>query len=159
MNTEAFFDLVGKNDLSAVKELITTGGDIDWMNNYGYSALHIASFKGLEEMGILLAENGVNLNAQDKNGQTALHYVALNNQLDLAKVLLNRGADLSVEDIHGNQPLWTAVFNDKGRNDRIEMVKLFLSHGANKGHKNKVSKSPIDIINIAGYNNLKEIMG
>lgn len=158
MNTETFFDLVEKNDLSAVKELINAHWDISRMNKYGYSALHIASFKGLEEMGILLAENGVDLNAQDKNGQTALHYVALNNQLDLAKVLLNKGADLSVEDIHGNQPLWTAVFNDKGRNDRIEMVKLFLLHGANKDHKNKVSKSPIDIINIAGYNNLKAVM-
>jgi len=158
MNTETFFNLIEKNDLNAIKELIKAGGDINQINKYGYSALHIASFKGLEEMGILLTENGIELNAQDKNGQTALHYVALNNQLNFAKALLSKGGDLGIEDMHGNQPLWTAVFNDKGRNDRIEMVKLFLSHGADKDHKNKVGKSPIDIVNIAGYNNLKEVM-
>ena len=35
-----------------------------------------------------------------------------------------KGASLAAEDRYGNQPLWNAVFNDKGPSVRIDMVKL-----------------------------------
>lgn len=87
-----------------------------------------------------------------------MHYAALNNQMDVAKAALEKNADLNIDDIYGNQPLWIAVFNDKGRNDRFEMVKLFVEYGADVNHKNKVGKSPKEIIAIAGYNNLKSLL-
>jgi uncharacterized protein len=106
-------------------------------------------------MALLLINQGIDVNIADKNGQTILHYTALNNQLDIAIAALNKGAKLSMEDIHGNQPLWTAVFNDKGRSERIEIIELFLKNGSDINHKNKVGKSPKDIVTVAGYDNLK----
>lgn len=156
---KSLFNAVEENDLLTVKEFIINGIDINSIDNYGYSSLDIASFKGYHEIAIFLINSGININMQDKNGQTILHYVALNNQLTLAKAALIKGAKLSIEDIHGNEPLWTAVFNDKGRSDRIEIIKLFLEYGANVNHKNKVGKSPKDIVIIAGYNNLKPLIG
>jgi ankyrin repeat protein len=155
---DLFFKAAEQNDLVQVKEFIDSGVDINVKDKYGYSALHIASTKQLNEMAILLIDQGIDVNMQDKNGYTILHYAALNNQLTVATAALNMGASLSIADIHGNEPLWTAVFNDKGRNDRIEMVQLFLKHGADVNHKNKVGKSPKDIVTIAGYSNLMPLM-
>jgi ankyrin repeat protein len=153
------FNAIERNDILKIRELIHKGIDINGINSHGHSALHIASFRGFNELALLLIDNGINVNLQDKNGQTILHYAALNNQLSLAKAALDKGASLTISDIHGNEPLWTAVFNDKGRNDRAEIIKLFLENGANANHKNKVDKSPKDIVIIAGYNNLKPLLG
>lgn len=155
----SFLNSVEENEISTVKQLLDSGTDINAKDKYGYSALHLASFKGLNEMAILLIDRGIDVNSKDKNGQTILHYAALNNQLAVANAALNKGASLGIEDAHGNEPLWTAVFNDKGRNDRIEIIELFLKHGADVNHKNKVGKSPKDIVTIAGYNNLKALIG
>lgn len=155
---DLFFKAIEQNNLSKVKELIGSGVDINVKDKYKYSALHIASFKQFDEMAFFLIDNGIDVNMQDKNGQTILHYAALNNQLSIANAALNKGASLSIEDVHGNEPLWTAVFNDKGRNDRVEMIELFLKHRADVNHKNKVGKSPKDIVTIAGYNNLKSLI-
>ena len=155
---ELLFKAIEKNDLLKVKELINTGVDINSVDSYGYSALHVASSKGLNDIAFFLVDNNIDVNMPDKNGQTILHYVAEYNQLKLAKAVLDNGANLSIADIHGNEPLWTAVFNDKGRSDRIEIIKLFLEYGADVNHKNKVGKSPKDIVMIAGYNNLKPLV-
>jgi uncharacterized protein len=155
---EQFFDAVGKNNLPKVKELIGKGTNINSADNYGYSALHIASSKKLIDMAFVLVNNGIDVNLQDKNGLTILHYVAEYNQLSLAKEVLAKGANLSIADKHGNEPLWTAVFNDKGKSDRIDIIKLFLDHSADVNHKNKVGKSPKDIVTIAGYDNLKRLI-
>ena len=158
INMRPFFDAVEKNDLTRVKQLLNEGANIDKTDEFGYSSLHLASYKGLNEMARLLIDSDINVDIKDKNGQTALHYVALNNQFDLAELLLEKGANLTEEDVYGNQPLWTAVFNDKGRNDRIDIIKLFLKYGADINHKNKVDKSPADIIRIGGYTNLMGIV-
>lgn len=155
---ELLLNAVEKNNLERVKEIIKGGVNINGIDVYGYNALHIASSKGLTDIAFLLVQSDIDLNMQDKNGQTILHYAAEYNQVELAKVVLSRGANLSIEDKHGNEPLWTAVFNDKGRNDRIEIIKLFLENGANVNHRNKVGKSPKDIVTIAGYNNLKPLV-
>jgi ankyrin repeat protein len=111
--------------LPLLKKLIDNGIDINAKDEYGLGALHIASFKGANEAAFFLIDRNIDLNIQDKSGQTVLHYAALNNQVELAKLALKKGALLSLEDMHGNQPIWTAVFNDKGRNDRIKIITLF----------------------------------
>lgn len=155
---DLLFEAIEQNNSLKVKELVDSGIDINAKDKYGYSALHIASFKQLDQIATLLIDMGIDVNIQDKNGQTILHYAALNNQLNIAKAALNKGASLSIEDMHGNEPLWTAVFNDKGRNDRLEMIMLFLENGAAVDHKNRVGKTPKDIVAIAGYNNLRSLI-
>ena len=155
---DSFFNAVEQSSFNEVEGLLKNGYNINSTDEYGYSALHLASSKGLVKMAIFLIDKGIDVNTSDKNGQTILHYAALNNQLDVAKAALEKNANLSIDDIYGNQPLWTAVFNDKGRNDRFEMVKLFVEYGADVNHKNKVGKSPKEIIAIAGYNNLKVLI-
>ena len=154
---DLFFSAIEENDIKKIKAMVHGGVDINVKDEYGYSALHITSYRNLVELAILLINMNIDLNIKDKNGQTALHYFALNNQLELAKFALEKGAYISSEDIYGNQPLWTAVFNDKGRDDRIEIIKMYINYGADKRHKNKSGKSPEDIASIAGYKNISKL--
>jgi ankyrin repeat protein len=155
---DLLFDAIADKNFLKVKKVFKNVNNINQVDKYGYSALHIASSIGSEEIALFLIANGINVNIQDKRGQTALHYTAVYNQLELAKKILLNGGDLSIVDIYGNQPLWTAVFNDKGKSDRIEFVKLYIEKGADINHKNTVDKSPRDIVTIAGYENLKSVM-
>ncbi|MBS1523475.1 MAG: ankyrin repeat domain-containing protein [Bacteroidetes bacterium] len=159
MNSENFFDWVESNQLDAVKSLITSEFEINIYNKFGYSALHICCARDLNTMAELLINSAINVNLQDKDGLTALHYVATYGQLYLAELLLKNDGDLTIQDKYGNQPLWTATFNDKGRGDRFDMVKLFLDNGADPNHQNNVNKSPKDIVIIAGYKNLEKLFG
>jgi uncharacterized protein len=154
---KAIFKAIESNNLQDLKNVLAES--VNEIDNYGYSPLLYSSYKNFVEGAFLLVKAGANLSIKDRNGQTILHYVALNNQYELAELLLANGADLSIEDIYGNQPLWTAVFNDKGRNSRIEIIKLFLDYNADMHHLNKASKSPKDIVKIAGYANLHHLFG
>ena len=157
-NVNDFFDLVKQNEVKKVQQLINNGIDINKKDKFGYSAIHIAMVKNLPDMVKILIDSGINLNLQNNEGITGLHCAAIYNNFSLADLLLRHGADLSIEDKYGNQPLWTATFNDKGRNERREMIKLFLKYGADVNHKNNVDKSPKDIVLIAGYKNLEDII-
>lgn len=95
----------------------------------------------------------------DYNGKKGLIDLILLDSmlLSLATQILRNGGNFNIEDVYGSQPLWTAVFNDKGRDDRYEFVKLFIENEADINHKNTVGKSPKDIVLVAGYNKLKEL--
>jgi uncharacterized protein len=70
-----------------------------------------------------------------------VHYAAEFLAYDLAKLLLEKGASLSIADSYGNQPLWTAVFAEKGH---YKIVNLFIDAGADPKQKNKLGNSVID---------------
>jgi len=124
-------------------------------NTMGASLLHTAVFQGNTNLAMFLIDQGIDVNLQDENGDTALHYCAEHNRLEIAAYILVHNGRLDMADKHSNQPLWTAVSNDKGMNKRIEIVRLFLDHGADKEHANKVNRTPAFIA--ARYKNLSEL--
>jgi len=151
-------EFVESNNVEGVKKGLASR-PIEWVDQFGYSALHIALSKGFDEIADVLILSGIDVNLPDEKGQTALHYCAFYNKPELANQIMSNGGRLEVEDSFGNQPLWTAVFNDYGRGERFEMVKLFISNGAKKDHKNKVKRSPLDIVTSRPYKNLFGLFG
>lgn len=140
MDIEGVFQAVRLNKVDSLISVIDSI-NIDSVNESGQNLLHEASaFKSLECAKELLNRN-INANYKDKSGMVPLHYCAANNSYDIANEIINNGADLSVRDAHGNEPLWTAVFNARGGYD---LVKLFISKGADSKHKNNNKKSPLD---------------
>lgn len=144
---EVFWDAIENNNtkelLSAIKKENIPKSIKD---SFGYSPLHIAISKGNNDVCKILIENLFECNIQDKkSGQTPLHYCAYYDNLEIASLLLQNKGKLDIADNYGNEPLWTAVFNDKGFGLRVEMVKLFLENGANKFHINNVGLSPIEM--------------
>ena len=159
MKKETLIDFSEKDDVMNILELLKRGGDIN-QYEYGRSALHSAALSNAINAVKILIDNGINLDLQDKgSGATALHYCALYNRPEITNLILQKGGRLIVADNYGNQPLWTAVFNVKGKEERLPLVELLLKFGANKNHKNLAGRSPLDFANQVGYAPLLELLG
>jgi ankyrin repeat protein len=145
MDKMSLVDYAKRNDVFNLQKLLENGVNINQFE-YGRSALHAACGSDAIVAGELLISNGIDLNLQDEyTGATALHYCAVYNYFEIGKMIIENKGRLDIADNFGNQPLWTAIFNVKGKIERVPLVELFLKHGADKYHKNKVGKSPFDL--------------
>ena len=70
--------------------------EVDCIDEYGRTAVHIASRNGQLESLKSLIELKCDVNIADKNGETALHLAAKNGQHKAAKTLLQHNADHSL---------------------------------------------------------------
>ncbi|RAR46801.1 ankyrin repeat domain-containing protein [Flavobacterium lacus] len=84
------------------------------------------------------------INKKYQNGLNLLHFACEYNTIQLAKELLERSINIEEKNIYGNTPLWTAVFNSKGK---YEIVDLLLSYNANPDSINNVGSTPIKFAN------------
>jgi uncharacterized protein len=119
--------------------------NINIQDEDGQSLLHEAIACNNLDFGLDLIKRGINVNLADDNAQTALHFAALYNSFQLASAILKNGGNLNLTDVHGNNPLWTAVFNCKGKH--YDMVQLFMENGGDPLTKNKHGRSPLDFAN------------
>lgn len=92
-----------------VKLLVDAGVDINWQDNSGETALHIAARFGHDECARILVEGTdeqkADLELVEKNfNWTALHIAAVDGHLQVAKLLVEAGADVDRLDSSG----WTA---------------------------------------------------
>lgn len=145
---------VEEGNYNTLFALITESENINFSDQFGYSLFHKSIVKNYDDISFLLLENSIDVNIKDPKGQTSLHYAAFYGKPAIATNILKCGGDLSVSDIYGNQPLWTAVFNDYGKDLRKEIVDIFIRHGADINHKNNSGKSPYDIVFTRPYENL-----
>ena len=151
------FDFIEKNDKEGLKNALSTN-NINWIDQFGYSALHIALSKGFDEIAKMLIEAGIDVNLQDSKGQTALHYCAFYNKPEIAKVIIRNGGSLNIADRFGNEALWTAVISDKGFGNRVEIVRIFIESGANPKHENKVNETPLKAAKELEYEEVLAVM-
>jgi len=64
------------------------------VNQNGFTALHLASQDGHEDMAGLLLERGADVNWIAKNGLTALHLTAQEDGVPVATILVKNGAQI-----------------------------------------------------------------
>lgn len=158
MDKSSLADYAEKNNVEAIKRLLV--GNIN-INEYEYdkTALHSACVTNAIEAASLLIENGANVNLPDKiTGAVPLHYCAVYNHYNMSDLILKNKGKLDVADKYGNEPLWTAVFNVKKDLKGLDIVELFLKHGADKNHKNKAGRSPLDFANQVKFLPLSEVL-
>lgn len=94
-----------------------------------------------------LLDDGADPNAADRQGFTPLHFAAQQWSIEAAQILLERGADVDPVNTYGNSPLWTAVFNSKGRGALIEVLSR---RGANPLRQNKAGQTPLGLARLIG---------
>ena len=80
------------------------------------------------------------INKKYQKGLNLLHFACEYSNIKLAKELLERNINIEKKNIYGNTPLWTAVFNSKGK---YEMVDLLLSYNANPNSINNADNTPL----------------
>ncbi len=118
------------NDSGMLEELIEQGVQRDQLSNRGWSALHIAAFKGyVNLMKMLCAPNtagskpGANVNLRGKGGATPLHFAVREHRLSAVEYLLRQpNIEVNVIDNEGKSPWLSAVVNEK-----IDMMKVLLT--------------------------------
>src|SRR5665213_2392979 len=121
------------------------------MDRYGRTALHYSAAENdVKNVEDLLGE-GYDPNLHElRQGYTPLHLAAQQWSVEAAEALLNGGAEVDAVDVYGNTPLWTAVFNCKGKNG--ELIELLRRWGADPVHVNKSGSTPLEAARgIANY--------
>lgn len=125
-----------------VLQWLESNSDLSAKDEYGAGPLHIALASNNLEIIKPLIEQGFDLDLQDGAGKTILHYLAEDPDLyGFAQTLPLDNRSMQIEDTYGNTPLWSAVFNARGRYD---LVKHYLQAGGDINKKNKHQKSPLD---------------
>ncbi|KAJ6257310.1 Vegetative incompatibility protein [Drechslerella dactyloides] len=94
-------------------------------DEYGWTPLIWAAWKGFESTAKLLLDKGADLETKDLAGRTALIWAASNGQRATVMLLISRGADIAAADIKGWTSLTCAIEN---KDDA--MIKILTDNGA-----------------------------
>jgi|GEM_PF-6840273 len=132
-----------------VCSLVEGGADVHIKTRDGTSMLHLAAAQNSSDIIALLVDAGIEVNITDSHGRTPLQLAAERGQMDNVKYLLAHGAkpDYGKTDSRFPNALQTAV-----KNKNIELVKLFIEHGANVHVKTRDGFSMLHLA-VAGKNN------
>lgn len=71
--------------------------EVNELDQFGQTALHIASFEGHLDVVKVLIRKMASLNVQDKNGWSPLHSAASAGHLEICEILIIEGADASMQ--------------------------------------------------------------
>lgn len=95
------------NHLDIVKYLVEQGGDINTVNTWGWSLLHVSALRGNYEIVKYLIGKGIShVTSKDNQGDTPLHFAASKGHLDVVKYLIQQAkAPLDVKNHKGQTPL------------------------------------------------------
>jgi len=157
-------------DLSAVKELVEQGSDInegDWTpllfaayhgkidivkylvqqdadlnkpTSYGCTPIHYACSQGHIEILSFLADKGAKVDLKDKGGSTPLSYAARNQSVQVMSILLKLGADVNSITDTGETPVFSAC-----KRGFLEGVKCLVENGADINAANSDGILPVSI--------------
>ncbi|XP_047325498.1 protein VAPYRIN-like [Impatiens glandulifera] len=122
---EAVLDAARRGDLLHLEALLERDATTNFRDQYGLTALHVASIKGFKDAVMTLVDFGAEIDCRDGEGHTPLHLAAEGGHLETAQVLINRGADIDARTQKGATPLYMAT--TVGQN---ELVQLLISRGA-----------------------------
>ncbi|KAI3793243.1 hypothetical protein L1987_35859 [Smallanthus sonchifolius] len=97
-----------RGDLIHLESLLERDAGVDFRDQYGLTAIHIASIKGHKDVVMVLVEFGSDLECTDAEGRTPLHMAVVGGSKDTVEVLINRGANLNAKCNRGATPLQIA---------------------------------------------------
>jgi uncharacterized protein len=117
---------VHDQDVAEVRRLLDAGADVSLANNYGASAMGLASEVGHTDILRLLLDAGADADSPNPDGQTALMAVARTGNVDAARLLLEHGATIDAREQWGGQ---TALMWASARR-HPEMMQLLIDAGA-----------------------------
>lgn len=127
-------------DEDEAKRTIDEGVDMNYQNEFGQSAMMVASWEG--HLGIVeaLLNDGADPNLQDGYGKTALHEAAISGQHAIVHRLIPGGANVNLADEEKRTPLHYAAMRGKRR-----IVEVLLLFGANVSLLTKDGESAIEL--------------
>lgn len=158
--------------------------EVNHRDNFGKSALHLASRHHSDELALLLLKHGATLDARDDRGRNALHEASDFGRVKVVGLLLRRGAKVDARSKWGSTPLHRAAKaghlevvqmllnkradpNAQDERDRwsalhlaateghLKIVEVLLKHGANPQARTDGGETPLQL---ASHKDHSEIM-
>jgi len=84
-------------DVGKVRKFLEEGAEVDSVDKYGFTALHLAADRGHKEIVQILLEKGANVGVKDPDGETAISLAKAAGHEEIATMiqqnLLNHGRD------------------------------------------------------------------
>ncbi len=115
-----FEKIVYDNDFEKFKEMVNKLDDINIVNKYGWTLLHITIRRDRRDMVAFLLENGADINKIDGVGWTPLMEAIMDEMAELVKFLVEQGADKSIANARGaTAPMLAQKF---GRSDMYQYL-------------------------------------
>ena len=125
-----------------VKILIKLGANINGVDDFSLTPLHVASGMGYEEIVKLLIKEGAQINTRNGVGRTPLYesVILSDSPTSIAKILLQNDADIDFPDYRGNSPLHIAVNVWKN-----EYALFLMRNGASLKIKNQNGMNSVEL--------------
>lgn len=115
-----FEKVVYENDFEKFREMVLALDDINVVNKYGWTLLHITIRRDRRDMVEFLLDNNADINKIDGVGWTPLMEAIMDEMTQLVKLLVSRGADKSIANARGaTAPMLAQKF---GRVDMYEYL-------------------------------------
>ncbi|KAK6412655.1 hypothetical protein LTR95_017945 [Oleoguttula sp. CCFEE 5521] len=131
------------DDIEMVEFLLNECADINQQNTYKSTSIMYAARYASEEVVRLLLTHQPDLRMMSMIGTNVLHWAMLpfrKESLSILEMLLDGGADPNLRMADGGTSLHYAA-----QSGLVEVVKLLLSYGADRGARNQDWKTPSDI--------------
>lgn len=103
---EAVLNASRGGHIKLLELLLENDAKVNYCDQYGLTALHVAAIKGHKDEAMLLVEHGSELDSQDAEGHTPLHLAVESGNKDMVELLLNRGADVNARSKKGATPVY-----------------------------------------------------
>ena len=150
------FEAVDKGFLEIVKFLLNSGGDLNFRNNQGNTALHTAAINGhlalndriqySAEVVIFILANVIDKNPANENGDTPLHEAAKKGFLEICKLICQHVKHTNPENNFGQTPIFNAVEVGK-----LETVKLLFECGGDLNVRTNQGNTPLHSAAMNGH--------
>lgn len=126
---QALLDAAREGDLESAKQHLAAGADMEFRNQQGLTALHVAASKGHNKVAELLIAKGANVNTSGRFiGTTPLDSAALLGHKKMVELLIDSGADINPQIISGETPLQRAE-----QSGHSEIAEILRKHGGKAG--------------------------
>ena len=142
-----------KEDLKEAVKLILAGADVNAKNDYGLTALMIASKKGYKEIVQILIKTGADLDTTDKDSITALMIASRNGHKDVVRILIDKGANVNAKNIYSSIALMFASTN--GYKDIVEIL---IEKNASINIRNFLGETAISIAKKHGREDIVQLL-
>jgi len=96
-----FEKVVYDNDFEKFKEMVSKLEDINIVNKYGWTLLHITIRRDRRDMVEYLLDNGADIDKTDGVGWTPLMEAIMDDMPELVKYLVEKGADKTIANQRG----------------------------------------------------------
>ena len=144
--TRELLQAIENDDAQKVRELLTSGVDLNFEDDDGDFPLYVASWRGNKEIVELLLANGANANYEaDAYFYTALMVASGAGHADIVRLLLKHGANVNAEDDWQLTSLMRAA--ERGH---LEVARVLLEHGVNTGLRDDRGKTALELAEESG---------